>query len=231
MAFFVLSPKSLQKEETCFFDLCQYTIEAKNDLTQIPTANICAVIEKIRAEDTKNSVLDSLRKLELEGNVSAGWGGKISLGGKIGHLQEFIIDALYSIRRLAELKNKKVVIYVEGFADGQQSTWHHTLLPGKYHYTTMNVFPLADPSDAFVTLEYLPEEKSWSVADVNKTDYCNADLPNLRAYFVQERFLKPFLQGNEAKIGQWEIHILQGQVFSRPNQPLKRKVQIFVGLY
>ena len=59
--------------------------------------------------------------------------------------------------------------------------------------------------------------------------YTNAELPNLRAQFVVNDFVLPFLKSNINK--EVAVHILQGFEFSEPDKPKNRMVQIYIRAY
>jgi hypothetical protein len=113
---------------------------------------------------------------------------------------------------------------VKGYADGQMTGWTRELKPGNYHYPEIPIYPMTNPGSEN-SFEYVRNIEMRQVHEC----YTNQDLPNLRAMFVKENLIAPFLSACNA-LGNVQVSILEGYEFTDWN-PLERKVQVYLVLF
>jgi hypothetical protein len=104
------------------------------------------------------------------------------------------------------------------------SEWSKYLKPGRYAYREIPIYPKAN-FDSLNPYEYIRSTVIYQVPQ----SYTNRDLPNLRAMFVKEDLIDPFLSGCNTSQNV-ETHILEGHEFAEIDQ-LKRKAQIYILLF
>lgn len=152
---------------------------------------------------------------------------------------KLVFEELYAISGLIDLRNKmedtqgdklgnklgdKVEIFIQGYADGQATDWVRPLLDGRYAYHAIDVYPpLASGSQEPAVFLQNP------VTIKIPSTYENRNLPDLRAQFIKDAILDPFLKAcvNE----QIPVKILKGYAFPNPDNPLQRKVDVYINFY
>lgn len=205
-----------------FFKVREYTIETGGDINQIPTANLCQVVDNLF--DSKGKILESLHELKLKGKLSVGV-GPIGVEVELENIQVAILELLYTLKKFYVLKTRKIEILIKGYADAQETKWREPLTPG-YEFNLIKVYPAVNPV-SLNPFDYYRKEATREIPQ----EYENKHLPNLRASFVAQDFIKPFVKScGNAKNS--EIHILDGYEYKNAvRDKTKRKVQIFINIY
>jgi hypothetical protein len=215
---YVITVKEEHLKAVYYFKVYEYIIETGGDPALIPTSSICEMIDSVYNQE--EPIFELVRKLRTTGKLS--FFNFFEL--EIENLQEVVVELLYAIRKFQELKSKKIDILVKGYADGQIANWDRNLLPPPYNYTTIQYYPTLDIGSVS-PVNYNPVGKPFLVP--NK--YKNNHLPNLRANFIKEEFIDKFIQ---ACMNQnISVNILEGYEYSTPNNPLNRKVQVFIYIH
>lgn len=144
---------------------------------------------------------------------------------------QVIFEELYAISGLIDLRNRQetrlgdtVEILVKGYADGQTADWGRPLLEGRYAYHSIDVYPpLASGSQEPGVFLHNPV-----TVEIPST-YNNHTLPDLRAQFIKDAILRPFLRACVDE--QIPVKILKGYAFASPDNPLQRRVDIYLNFY
>lgn len=210
-------------DQEYFFKVYEYTLETGGDVNEVPTANLCSVVDKVFNREDK--ILEALRALKIKGEVSLPVRG-LSVGVDVDNLQAALVELLYALKRFHELKTKRVEVLVKGYADGWHGPWKRSLKPGLYHYDKVFVYPAVKPG-SLNPFEYYRRDEPIEIP----AEYENKHLPDLRAQFVKKDLVEPFLrQCQSAKSG--GVHVLKGYEFGRDvHDASKRKAQVFVNIY
>lgn len=206
-----------------FFKIYEYWIQTGGNLNEIPTSKICNTINEFF--DRKDKILEALRELKIKGSLSFPlW--VVNAGVEVDNIQAVIVELLYALRRIYELKTKRVEIMIKGYADGTRGDWNRPLKPDPYYFDHMLVYPPVHP-DSLNPVEYFRTETPISI----DRNYENRHLPDLRANFVKADLIEPFLKDCK-DIKNKEIHILKGYEFSREIiDDSKRMAQVFINIY
>jgi hypothetical protein len=214
---YVLTLKEPPVGDPYFFELKQYVITTGGDISKIPTASICAVMDEMFEQQTP--LAEALKHARVELGLKAG-----PLGLTIGSSAEPVIELWYALRKFAEIQDSKVVIVVRGYADGQHSSWSDTLMGPPYDYQRIAVLPPVD------TLSLNPVRFFFrdSVLFLPDHKYTNTLLPDLRAEFVRRELIMPFLE----RCGEFDtdVRVMKGFAYSDPDRPDQRKVQVYIYL-
>jgi hypothetical protein len=196
-----------------FFDPEEYWIETGEDPLRMPTRNLCDVIDHMFQSDTP-----ALAKYLSEAEVHAGINiGVLDIG--LG-LKVQLMEMMRALGMLSTIRNSHALIVVKGYADGQHGPWIRTLNPD-FPYRQIRV--LKPPRHASAATTYFARD---SVITIQNDQYNNEILPDMRAEFVRQELVLPFLQYCEK--ARPEVRILKGYEFSKPDHPENRKVQVFV---
>ncbi len=199
----------------------EYTIETGGDPSKITTSGLCDLISQI--EKREDPIAKILREINLKAGISFPIG---SVGGnvEVEKLQTVLVEILYAIKKLSGLESFEAQVFIRGYADGQMKDWIREQNAERYHYERFSIVPSLEPGS--------PNPLTYSLTEVPidiPVKYNNTHLPDLRAKFVKEVLVEPFLQECE-KPKKIETHILKGYDFTERN-PLDRKVQIFIALF
>lgn len=212
---FVISVKDDPLLPFYLFNVSEYTIETGGDPTLAPTMRVCDFVNEYY--DEKSQLLDAISK--LPGDLEIKKVIKIPIF-------KFFAEFIYASKKIHAMSHSKAEILVKGYADGQMNDWKRPLLRGRYEYRDIKMYPIAEP-DSMNPFTYIHSEVSHKI----DSNYNNNDLPNLRAKFVMEDLIKPFLHNRNCINSQnIETHILQGYEY-REIDSVKRKVQIFILLF
>ena len=186
--------------------------------------DLCGTIDKTL--DEQDEILKVLQDTQIKLNLSMSLWGVVDAGIELSPPKTILVELASILRAFAGLKAKKVEILVKGYADGQRGPWTALLLREPYHYDVVDVYPRAE-QDSIDSFQFIQIEKQKRID--NK--YSNKDLPELRARFVQEKFISKFLESCPGN-AETEIHILEGYADSSNviNEP-DRKAQIFINIY
>ena len=140
---------------------------------------------------------------------------------------QVVLEELYAISGLIGLAARlgdTVEVYVRGYADGQTADWARPLLEGQYAYHAIDVHP-PPASDSREPPIFLQRPVTIEIPSA----YNNHTLPDLRAQFIKDAILQPFLR--ECVNEQIPVKILKGHTFASLDNPLQRKVDVYVSLY
>ncbi len=215
-AQFVISLNSKYLNSTYLFNAYEYTIETGGDTTELPVNDVC---EFINQYDGKSPLLEVIKRVPIDYSVPIGASGlKLSLKG-------LAIELGYIFIKLKRVTGRPCLeVLVKGYADGQMGPWERRLLPNKYHYQNIAVYPRFD-SLSKNPFEYVRSTRTYTVPE----NYSNSNLPNLRAMFVKEDLVTPFVSKCDELKGV-SVNILDGYELSAWN-PMERKVQVYVMVY
>jgi flagellar basal body-associated protein FliL len=215
-AQFVISVKDIYKDTAYLFESSEYTLETGGDLTKVSTADICDFINN--RYTGKYPLLEALRDASFDISDPR---GIVSLKLPVGAVT---VELAYMLIKIMQVSGSCAEIMVKGYADGKVTEWSRELRPGNYHYREIPVYPTVDPGSEN-PFEYF---RSIEVRLVPE-EYTNRDLPNLRAMFVKENLIIPFLSDCN-KLGNVQVSILDGYEYARRN-PMERKVQVYLLLF
>jgi hypothetical protein len=215
-AQFVLSIKDIYKDTAYLFESTEYTLETGGDLTKVSTADICDFINNHYTG--KYPLLEALRESSFEISDPR---GIVSLKLPIGGVT---VELAYMLIKIIKASGSCAEIMVKGYADGKVTEWGRELSPGRYHYKEIPVYPKVDPGSEN-PFKYFRTVEMRTVPEV----YTNQDLPNLRAMFVKENLIIPFLSDCN-KLGNIQVSILDGYEYARWS-PMERKVQVYLVLF
>lgn len=213
---FVLTLGESSATQTYPFELKRYTLQTGSDPDRTPTQNLCAVIERLRVADTAAPV-NGGKNPEIGAGVNIG-PFELSISQEIA-----IAELLFGTGKLSNIPHSHAFIAIRGYADGQHGPWTDTLI-AKYRYDTIHVLP--PTGDADNPSGYLLRD---SVIHIQDGTYNNSLLPDLRAEFVRQVLVLPFLQNCQEYHP--EVKILKGFEFSEADRPENRKVQVFVYIF
>ncbi len=132
---------------------------------------------------------------------------------------------------IAHLANRvdKVYLFVKGYSDTTPNEdWRLYLSKGEMY----NVIEYYEASNSlYTTYEINPQMKKMVNLPLDKNlpknMYSNADLPLLRAKFVQEKYINEFLK--ECTNIEFESGILEGQVLNKSIEQM-RNVEVFIAV-
>jgi hypothetical protein len=215
-AQFVISIKDLYKDSAYLFDACEYTLETGGDPTKVTTSNICDFINE--RYTGKYPLLEEMREASIEIPGPRGIKfTKLPAG-------EAAVELAYMLIKVIRASGSCAEVLVKGYADGQMVEWTRELKPGRYYYREIPIYPMIDPGSGN-SFGYVHSAEMRPVPE----GYTNRDLPNLRAMFVKENLIAPFLS-NCNTWGNVQVSILEGYEFTKWN-PLERKVQVYLVLF
>jgi hypothetical protein len=204
------------------FDSQQYTLDDFGGTPEeVPTSEICALIDSI--SDYSGPLDDALGDLKASGTVKISPLGpslEINLEGRARTL----IDFYYAVNQMLTLRSVRAEVLVRGFADGELDGWQEKL-DSTYNYTSVEVMP---PLDAAAPIAFRRTRVRIPLPEPPK--YSNGDLPNLRARYVKEVLLDPYLANCPSNTPATSA-ILQGFAYKEASRPLDRKVQVYLLFY
>jgi hypothetical protein len=199
------------------FDKYKYKIITGGDVEKIPTRSICNIIDQ--RFDERVRTLEALR--QVEGEIS--FGGRVTISAKSTAAP--LVDAVYTVKKMAAIKGTRVLVAIRGYADGQHGAWSRPLEKFPYNYETIRVMPPTDPDTENPLSYFLREEE----IHIPGGEYDNSLLPDLRAEFIKRVLIIPALQ--KCKTFRVDVKILKGFEYPTPDQPQERKVQVFLYLF
>lgn len=211
-ATLVLTLKNDPVVEPYLFPVNEYVLETGGDPLKVHTDTLCRVMK--RAFRVDRPLLEALREIEI-GLQRGPVGAQVPL--------DPVVELFYALERAWRVRNTRVIVAVKGYADGQVAPWSRPLLAAPYGYRTITVLPPTAPGSRNPVSYHFRN----SVVSV-PADYGNEHLPDLRAEFVRRDLILPYLEDGECDRIETSVHVLKGFEFSAPNQPLERKVQIFL---
>lgn len=200
------------------FKLEEYSLETGGSATDAVTLSIDRMFVSLDSVyNRKNKIIDAISEFEFEAGAMS---GSLLL----------ISEILYSIRRIAELKLRKVEILVKGYADGQRNNgWSRPLIPPYNGSEYKNFWVHPEARKTKNPYEYLASEINYPVPD----NYENQHLPNLRARHIQldfiERYLNKHIQSLGVPAENISTGILNGYVFTNIDST-NRKVEIYLNI-
>jgi len=198
----------------------KYTIETGGDMSQIPTAGICQIIDRIEREKDAH-VLESLDRINFEAELGA-TGAAFKANGTL----RAIFEMLFAIRAVTDVPKKKAQILLKGYADDQKLDWDETLIQKRYRFNRIPVLlPVEEERDSYNPVNFEAQPTFVSISD----HYKNRDLPNLRAAFFKKDFIVPLLEQCGAT-GDVEVYILSGYALNKHDSRLRR-VDVQVNLF
>jgi len=215
-AQFVISIKDLYRDSAYLFEACEYTLETGGDPTKVTTSNICDFINE--RYTGKYPLLEAMREASIEIPGPRGIRfAKLPAG-------EAAVELAYMLIKVIRASGSCAEVLVKGYADGQMTEWARVLKPGRYYYREIPIYPMIDPGSGN-SFGYVRNAEMHHIPE----SYTNRDLPNLRAMFVKEDLIAPFLSACNTW-GNVQISILEGYEFTDWN-PLERKVQVYLVLF
>jgi hypothetical protein len=208
------------------FDAKQYTMPHNlGDTEKIPeAANLCAAIDAaLKANDP---ILKAIQDTKIRVPVSVSLWGVAGAGVEISPPEAVQIEIAAVLRRVFQIKAKKIEVLIKGFADGQSGPWKAQLMAKPYDYNTVDVYMPLEP-ERQNWFQFIRKESTISIPK----DYTNEYLPDLRARYVKEEFVDRFLTQCD-HTAETEVHILKGQADNSTRISIPdRKAQIFINIY
>lgn len=199
------------------FEIEEYIIETGGNIREIPTSKICSVVEELMSSE-QETVRELIERIEINSTL---------FGIELNNLQYILAEIYVALATLSQ--NSKIEIFIKGYADGGASVnWAKKIseIP-LYKYDTIKYLPVI--STQVGSLNPTSYQRNATTYHIVDSLYYNKDLPFLRAEFVKNDFILPFIASCSASIQ--DIHILQGYEFRKSViDPNKRMAQIFVGL-
>lgn len=212
---YALISKSGTGLDTYLFEVERYTIDLNGDPLLVTTANICDLIELLQP-DQLTSTIDDYRW-----SITLGLPPDITIEGPF----RAFLDLYFALTGLGELPATRVEILIKGFADGEIGHLERDILDPPFAYHHIEVFP------DIVQNHQMPSryQRTPRILRVGNK-YYNNDLPNLRAAYVKDVLILPYID-KCSHVSQSDVHILEGIPSSQPNDPDRRKVEVFINLY
>ena len=207
------------KDAVYLFKISEYVFETGGSESKIPTAQLCDLVNAVY--DRPEPIFESLRQLKVEGKIAFPiWKG---ISGELQtDVTSILVQTLYALRKFYELQHTYPEILIKGYADGKTKTWSKPF-DDRYHFTSIKAFYPTDRSSVS-PVEY---NRSEEEVPLEANSYSNSHLPDLRAKFVEQVLVVPYL--NQCKdVNKPQVHILKGYEFKEPDQPLERKVEITI---
>jgi len=216
-----LRPKKGQARDVIQFGLKEYWIETGGSFLEDPVEDLFQEIEKIANQ--RGPVVEALKKGQAKLEI---FGVGIELTG------EALVEILYALGKLAEIDAKAdLKVYIKGFADGSSNAWSSELIDG-YDDGTYQHFPVHQASrpNSLNPRTYEAEAGSYEV----RSKYKNENLPNLRARFIEQDILLPYLKqvasAKDGFVSSYSTYLLDGYVFSGVDEA-RRRVEVVVEVY
>lgn len=216
-----LRPKKGQARDVIQFGLQEYWIETGGSFLEDPVADLFQEIEKIANQ--RGPIVEALKKGQAKLEI---------LGVGVELTGEALVEILYALGKLAEIDAKaELKVYIKGFADGTKNSWSEKLIP-EYDDGIYQKFYVhyAARRNSLNPRNYEAEATRYEVW----SEYTNDDLPNLRARFIEQDILLPYLEQVKASkggfVGSYSTHLLDGYVFSGVDEE-RRRVEIVVEVY
>jgi len=198
-AQFILSLNDAYQGSSYLFEAYEYTLETGGDSTRLPIQDICQFIN--RDYDEKSPLLEAIRRIPIDYSVLVGPGSiKVSLNA-------LVIELAYAIMKTARTAGPCIEVLVKGYADGQMAFWERPLKAERYNYQNISFYPRLDRYSEN-PFEYIRKIGTYQVPQ----NYRNQDLPNLRAMFVKEEMIDPFIS-QCGHLTAEQVHILEGYEF------------------
>jgi hypothetical protein len=209
---FVISVKDNARIPFYLFEATEYTLDT-GGFRPPAAGQICRYIDD--CYDEKDPILGSVRK----GQAGISRSGCLSVP-----VDDATIELAYIIRKLSKIPCSRIEILIKGYADGQGSDWWRLVKPGRHAYRDFRIYRKykREESGYFEDL-YYPD--TYYVDEF----YTNKDLPNLRAMFVKQYLIEPFIsQCNMSP--SVAAYVIDGQEIPGID-PLNRMVQIYILLF
>ena len=188
---------------------------------EVPTSEICALIDSIA--DSSDPLENALDRIEASGTVTISPRGP-SAEVKFKGSARNVIELYYALGEMLTLRSLRAEVLVRGFADGEVASWQRELDPS-YPYSSVEVMP---PVDSAAPIMFKRKRETIPVSEAPL--YSNKDLPNLRARYVKDVLLDPYLARCPGETAASSA-ILQGFAYDEASRPLDRKVQVYVVFY
>lgn len=215
-AQFVLSINDAYQGLSYLFEAYEYTLETGGDSTRLPIQDICQFINK--NYDENSPVLEAIRRVPIDYSVPVGPGNlKVSLNA-------LVVELAYAILKIARTTGSCTEVLVKGYADGQMMVWERPLKAGRYSYQNISFYPRLDRNSEN-PFEYIRRIETYQTPQF----YQNQDLPNLRAKFIKEEMIDPFIS-QCGQLTKEQVRILEGYEFSH-RDPAVRKAQIYIVVF
>lgn len=148
--------------------------------------------------------------------------GNISVNGPL----DAIFEMLGVVHSVVRLPTERVEIGIKGYADGEVTgDWK----PVVAHLPPQLVdFPVLQPSDSRNQNWFF--YKKGEVQRRIKDPYRNDDLPDLRAQYIRNEFVEPFVN-RSANRDRCKIFVLHNKPVGIPMSPELRKAQVYLMVY
>jgi len=222
VASYVLTLTERPSAQSYLFELKEYTLQTGGDPDKIFTHDLCEVIDRLYDADTA-SVERYVKGVELHGGLD-GVVGELGAGLNLG-----FPEALHTIMKMKHIRNSHVLVAIKGYADGQHGPWTDTLR-ADYRYDSIGVLPPTTNSEN-PTSYFLRD----SIIRIPSRRYSNSLLPDLRAEFIRQVLVLPYLENCELTPSlrelQTDVRILKGFEYTKADHPENRKVQVFLYIF
>jgi hypothetical protein len=128
-------------------------------------------------------------------------------------VENLILEMLLLLDKGIRALNQPVIIGIKGYADGEVREWQQKLIR-KY---------------AYKKIEYFSSDKLLSLSPHTHTignTYANKDLPYLRAHYLKQRLILPYLKTCHKHLAP-DVRVIQGEVYSYHDKS-ERKAEIYL---
>jgi hypothetical protein len=196
-----------------FFEGEHYTIDTAGSIHDIPTSDICALIQAVENE-RQEKILEALDKFEGGGELGTS-GASIHGSATFGSL----FEAAYAIWDLTKLSGR-IQVLIKGYADGEASEWQRNQREGYLFPALPVLMPVPEQRASLNPTVYRKPAERLVLPKI----YGNEELPDLRAAFFKNDFVDPMLEGCR-KGRSIEVFILKG-VDVRGRDEYKRRVDV-----
>ena len=210
-----------KKIDEYWFKVTDYRLDWAGDITKTNLDKMTEEIDKMYQLYTNKGRLMS----KLTGSYSATvpYIGGITVSGSLDSIMQY----LGIVKILSKLKTKRVEIAIKGYADGERTKdWKRAVITVPDKYKSFKVLNPSDPKNMNWFFYNKPEVPRDLISD----KYTNDDLPDMRAKFISEEFVKPFVERCKNK-DICQTYVLHNKPISSQSQPQWRKVQIYIMIY
>lgn len=219
-----INPKHLA---SYWFKSEKYTVETGGRIANIIT---CEKIEIACKELEKEGKTPSSESVWEKVKIKAGIDWKI-FGIEFETTAHDLYELLWAEKQYQEL-DYEVEIFIKGYADNSVKKGWVRDMDAAYLFSNLKVNRVT----ALDMKEHPKNPRNYEAIPMpynfpSNKKYQNEHLPNLRAAFIRQDFVEPFLKDCNPKNKHTKVYVLDGYHYSEPNQPENRMVEVYFQVY
>jgi hypothetical protein len=207
-----------------WFKITDYRLDWTGDRSAINLEQLALDID--RSYETRTSFSKAAERLTGSATVGVSAGpfgsGSVTMSGPL----DALLEVLGLVRGVTKLNVERVEIAIKGYADGQQTQdWKRAVSQLPTQYRRFQVLgPSEEKNDNWIF--YHKPEIEREIVD----PYSNDDLPDLRAQYIRNEFIEPFVQ-RVANKDRCHVYVLHNKPIGDPKKPEWRKAQVYLMVY